>query len=377
MKLLFFIDSLMAGGKERRLTELIKALSSKEEFEISLIVMNSEIHYKGILDLNITINYLIRKTKKDFSVFEKLYRICKSYKPDIIHCWDAMTAIYAIPVCKLLGIKLVNGLVVDTPIKKNVLNKKWLWAKLTFPFSDIIVGNSKAGLTAYKVPKNKSYLIYNGFDFKRVENLTEPLEIRHKLEIKTTFIVGMVAAFSKYKDYKTYFKAAEKVLGKNRDVTFVAIGANTDSGESKKLIDSEYKSCIRLIGRKLDIESYINAMDICVLATFTEGISNSVVEYMALGKPVIATLGGGTAEIVKDSITGFLINQGDSDKLAQNMEILLKNNEVRKKMGAEGQARIHQDFSIKAMIRAYTNCYNHVLNNNNVEIPQLTTKKNS
>ena len=52
-------------------------------------------------------------------------------------------------------------------------------------------------------------------------------------------------------------------------------------------------------------------MDICLLSTFTEGISNSIMEYMALGKPVIATDGGGTKEIVDDGETGFLIGQSD------------------------------------------------------------------
>ena len=78
-----------------------------------------------------------------------------------------MTAVYAIPACKLLNIKLINGMVVDTPVKKNILNKNWLRARLTFPFSDLIIGNSKAGLIAYKAPTKKSRCIYNGMDFER------------------------------------------------------------------------------------------------------------------------------------------------------------------------------------------------------------------
>ena len=63
-----------------------------------------------------------------------------------------MTLVYSIPACRLLKIKLINGMVVDTPVKPNLLNKRWLRAQLTFPFSNIIIGNSKAGLAAYQCP---------------------------------------------------------------------------------------------------------------------------------------------------------------------------------------------------------------------------------
>jgi glycosyltransferase involved in cell wall biosynthesis len=61
---------------------------------------------------------------------------------------------------------------------------------------------------------------------------------------------------------------------------------------------------------------------IFVLSTFSEGISNSVLEYMALGKPVIATSGGGTGELVLDNTTGYLIRQSDPEELAEKMELL-------------------------------------------------------
>ena len=118
----------------------------------------------------------------------------------------------------------------------------------------------------------------------------------------------MVATFSGLKDYKTYYKAADIVLRKRNDVTFLAIGSYTDSLASQKLVCSQFRDHFRLLGKKSGIESIINTIDICVLATFTEGISNSIMEYMALGKPVIASAGGGTNEILEDKKTGFLLS---------------------------------------------------------------------
>src|SRR5450631_1026972 len=119
MRILFFIDSLTSGGKERRLVELMKGLRLKSNIEFELVVMSNELHYKEVFDLDIKIHYHIRTTKKDIAIFNKFYKICKNYKPDFVHCWDSMTAVIAVPACKLLNIKLVNGMVVDTPVKRN------------------------------------------------------------------------------------------------------------------------------------------------------------------------------------------------------------------------------------------------------------------
>lgn len=268
MKIIFFIDSFPAGGKERRLVELMKGLRIKQDIELELVIMTRDVHYKEIFDLGINIHFVIRKTKKDISVFSQFYRICKNFRPDIVHCWDSMTAVYLVPVVKLLRIKLVNGMVADTPKQQNIRNKTWLRGKLTFPFSNIIIGNSLAGLAAYRAPAKKAVCIYNGFDFKRMENLTSPENIRRDLGVQTTFIVGMVASFSVYKDYKTYYSAAELLLKKRKDITFLAIGDYTDSADSKNLIHSEYAEYFRLLGRRSGVESFVNTMDVCVLATF-------------------------------------------------------------------------------------------------------------
>ncbi|MEO9146707.1 MAG: glycosyltransferase [Ginsengibacter sp.] len=364
MKVLFFISSLRAGGKERRFTELLKALKLSSDIDFEIVLMSKEVHYEEILSLNTKIHYLIRKKKKDLFLFHKFYNICKKYKPDMVHCWDSMTAIYSVPACKLLKINLINGMVIDTPTKCNIFNKYWLRAKLTFPFSNIIIGNSKAGLTAYKAPINKSSLIYNGFNFQRTNNLIKEEIIRKELKINTRFVIGMVATFSTYKDYKTYFEAAQLILTHRDDITFLAIGSETDSALSKKLIDSQFMNHFRLLGIRSNIESYINVMDICVLSTFTEGISNSILEYMALSKPVIATLGGGTNEIVEDLKTGILISPKNPNMLEEKIKFLLNDDQLRLKMGINGNKRINDFFSISSMTNKYINIYKSLLKAN-------------
>lgn len=363
MKILFFIDSLRSGGKERRLTELIKVLVKQESIEFEVVVMSEELHYKEILDLGIRIHYLIRKRKKDISVFAKFYNLCKSYKPDIVHCWDSMTAIYSIPACKILRIKLINGQITDTLGELSISNKPRLRSLITFPVSDLIIGNSKKGLEIYKAPVNKSVCIYNGFNFDRTGNIKSEETIRKQLKINTKYLIGMVASFSENKDYATYFKAAQMILAKRNDITFLAIGDKTDSESCGSLINENLKANIRLLGPRSDVESLVNAMDICVLSTFTEGISNSILEYMALGKPVIATNGGGTNEIMQDNLSGFLISQSNPTELAEKAEMLLNDTEMRIRMGKYGFDRIHEKFSIDAMVSQYIVEYQKLLIN--------------
>ena len=349
----------------------MKALKSMPDISFELVLMHKDIHYKEVLDLGIDVHFILRKTKKDPVALLKLFKHCKKYKPDIMHCWDSMTAVYSVPVCKILNITLVNGMITNSLTRQSIFDSYWFRAKLTFPFSDYIVGNSYAGLKSYRAPEKRSMVIYNGFDFKRINGIIPEDIIRAQLEIHTKYLIGMVASFSENKDYRTYFSAACSILNKRKDITFLAIGNDTDSADSKGLIKDEYVEHFRLLGRKSGIESYINAMDICILSTYTEGISNSIMEYMAMEKPVIATNGGGTNEIIVDNVTGFLINHSDPEELAGKIEILLSDDDLRKKMGMAGKKKVMTGFSIELMINKYCDLYRSLLSNHSY----ITRKK--
>lgn len=371
MKILFFIDSLLSGGKERRLTELMKALNLIPDIEFALVIMNNEIHYKEVLNLNITLHFLIRKTKKDLSVFPKFYNICKNYQPDIVHCWNDMTAVIAVPACKLLHIKLVNGMVADTPVKQNILNKSWLRAKLTFPFSDKIIGNSAAGLSGYGASVKKSSCIYNGMDFNRFNNLKDPDILRKEIfgnNNKPNFIVGMVAAFEPRKDYKTLIKAAISLLDKNSSLGFVLVGSGTDFIEVKNSVPSKFHKKIIFLGKRSNVEEIVNSFDVGVLLSNSkvhgEGISNSIIEYMALGKPVIATRGGGTNEVVLDEQNGYLIAPNDPKELEHCIEKLVESKELRTRLGSNAYEMAHQKFDLKIMTENYISVYQKLFQEN-------------
>lgn len=368
MKILLFIDSLKAGGKERRCVELLKGLNKSPDINFEIVVMDEDIHYKEVFALNTKIHYLVRRTKKDISVFRKFYNICKEYRPDIVHCWNDMTAAISVPACKLLHIKLVNGMVTDTPVKKNFQDKVWIRAQLTFPFSDKIIGNSMAGLSGYGAPPKKSSCIYNGMDLNRFENLKDAICLSKEIfgdDTHNLFIVGMVAAFEERKDYETLIKAAKTLLPINDCLRFVLVGDGNDFNKIKNSIPAEFDNKIIFLGRRSDVESILNLFDIGVLLTNSkvhgEGISNSIIEYMASGKPVIATYGGGTGEIVIPGQNGFLINSGDDTQLTQYIQDLINDKALRVRLGKASREMAHAKFDLKIMTENYISMYHQVL----------------
>lgn len=370
MRILMINDSLRRGGRERRMIELLKGLTEQSDLAIELAFFDVEIAYPEINELGIPIHILERKPKKDPTVFYRFYKLCKRFTPDIIHSWGTMASIYAIPASKILGIKLINGNITDAPAGLNIFDSRYFRAKLTFPFSDIVLGNSFAGLEAYRAPRSKSRCIHNGFDFKRIKNLEDPESVRSRLGIKPGKVVGMVGAFHQRKDYKTFIQAATLLLESGQEVNFIAIGDGPEWSRCKASIKSIFPDRILLTGQMDQIESVVNIFDIGVLATNSavhgEGISNSIVEYMAFGKPVVATTGGGTPEVVKDGETGLLVPPASPKALAKKIQYLLDHPETAKSMGEKGKDRVNQEFSLERMTYEFLKLYQIVLGNNKI-----------
>jgi glycosyltransferase involved in cell wall biosynthesis len=277
-----------------------------------------------------------------------------------------MTATYAAPVAKVRGLKFINNMVADALHNLHTFHPSWVRARLTFPLSDYIVGNSRAGLAVYRAPAGRSGCIYNGFDESRVRRVLDGATVRRNLGISTPKLVGMVANFSHFKDYHTYLLAAQKVLGGRDDVTFVSVGGGPSLESSKALIQERFRDRVRFLGWQSDVESIVSALDIGALATFSEGISNSILEYMGFAKPVVATAGGGTAEIVVDGETGLLVGVRDVGQFAAALEMLLNDPEKAVAMGERGRRRVHEVFSIKAMAERYLEVYRSVLDGRKV-----------
>lgn len=357
LKIVHIIDCLQVGGKERQLIELVKGLSTSENVKVLVIVLCKNNYYKGLDNLDIEVLLLDRKTKNDPLMFIRLFRIFKSFKPQIVHSWNLMCSVFVVPACKILNIPLVNGVIRNAPAELEKYNKEWLKIKLTFPFSKIILANSKAGLKSFNVDEKKGRYIYNGFDENRVLGLTDSNIIRTRFSIKSEYIVGMVARFHELKDFKTYILAAQSIIKQRDDITFLAIGAGPTLKECEAMVQDYEKTNIRFLGDQENVESLINIFDIGVLCTYTEGISNSIMEYMACSKPTIANAGGGTGELVINGKTGFLTTTGDIVDLIDKILYLIDNKNIAQEMGNLARERLASKFSLKNMTDLHLELY--------------------
>ena len=364
MKILTVIDSFHTGGKERRLIELLKGLT-RANIECELIVLSKVVTYPELYDLDIKIHFVERRFKKDPFIFGKLYSLIKQANPDLIQSWSSMMSIYTLPLAKLLRIPFINAIIVDAPHHVRPFSQSWLRTKLTFPYSDAVVANSHAGKQSYHAPANKSFVIHNGFDFKRADKVVPPAKIKEALGIATDKVVGMVGKFQPRKDYHTYLKAAIRLVAQRSDVTFLAIGDGDLLDDCRRLVPENCSERVMFTGRREDVESLVNIFDIGVLMTnhrvHGEGISNALMEYMVMGKPVIATAGGGTAELVLDNEVGYIISPGDDKALVKKLNLLLDNTALARQLGENGRQRIRQYFNLKRMTDEYIQLYQRFL----------------
>jgi glycosyltransferase involved in cell wall biosynthesis len=364
MKILMIADNLGKGGKERRLVELLRFFD-RMPIKIALIILKDEIAYPNIYNfVNTELIVIKRKIKKDPTVFLSILKICSEFNPDIIHCWGSMPSVYALPSKIFFRKPLINAMIADAKCDKT----EKVRASITFPLSTVILSNSKAGLIAYCAPERKARVIHNGFNYDRLQNVLPEDEIKMKYQITTRFVVGMIAAFYPRKDFETYLAVADQISAERDDVTFLAIG----DGILRPKYERAYKDNGKIVftGNVNHVESLIQILDVGVLMSNSqyhlEGISNSILETMAFGKPVIASRGGGTDEIIADGKNGLLIDPFSSFQLKDGIQKLLNNDSLRIQLGCSAKEQIQKNFSIDSMCIKTYELYKAILNHESI-----------
>ena len=360
MRAVHVIDNLNSGGKERQCVELLKGLSIYGDLTYQLVVLSAGAFYGEAHSLgNVRVAHLARRFRQDLSIVGRLTRLCRDFGPDIVVAYDSMSAVLAAPVARVVRARFVNAMIQNAP--RRLSWKVWTRRHLSFALSDVIVANSQAGLAAYRAPAVRARVIRNGYDFGRLRQLREPRKVRAELGLGDRCVVGMVANFSPTKDQPTFIRAAETILATRRDVAFVMVGDGATRAACEQRLTPAHRDRILFPGARMDIESVVNVFDVGVLATFTEGISNSIMEYMALGKAVVATRGGGTPEIVRDGETGWLVDERDPSGLAERISGLLADQELRRRMGCAGHERVATEFTLERLAGAHRSLYDELV----------------
>lgn len=362
MKILFFIDHIGGGGRERRMAQLVLVLDQIADVKMMTVTSTSKVDYTEVLDSSMEIQTVTEPSHiKRIKCYDD---IIKKFKPDIIHLWSE-TSLYCIvlPIlAKKYGCKFIVGFVADgRPLLVHPFIQR-LCIRFAFHYSNAIVSNSKAGLTAKDISNEKSYVIYNGFDKKRLKNI-DIKEKRSSLGIASKRLVTMCARVDPAKDWDMFIGLAEACLDDN--IFFLAVGGGKSLDYYINEVERRRLNNIKFIGRRSDVMEIISATDVSVLFTNTtlhkEGVSNSIMESMAAGIPVIATDGGGTPEIITNGENGFVITPGDLIMAKKQLNALLMNDSLRYKMGFNAKETIENYFSLEKMGREYLALYQNLL----------------
>jgi len=356
MRVLYYTDSLRIGGKERQLVELLKGLKQRDSMDVLLVCMDrGEFYEPDVKALSVPMAYLFRRSRWDPRVLRGFYRLVREFKPDVIHTNSMMSSGYALPVAKWLGVPLINGSIRNCFEPRSPRMK---FERLLLSWSDFRIANSAAGLQSrgFSPDSAKNFVIHNGFDLARVQRIENQLAASGEGDGSGHPQVGMVAEFRPDKDFKTFLQAALRLASSRPEVNFVTVG-DGETLQTMKEMAAGAGDRIRFLGRQKEVEKFIHSFSIGVLATYTEGISNSIMEYMAMAKPVVATDCGGSRELVLDGETGFLVPPQDPGALADRIAYLVDNPEEARRMGQAGQKHIAEHFSLKIMVDKTVDIY--------------------
>lgn len=367
MKILMVINTLQKGGKERRMLELIKGLKRHDQsFEIFLVSLSDVVDYPYVYDLPIRFEIIAKKSEgKDLGLILKLRRIIHQFKPDVIHSWDSTVSQYLLVANAFYNRPMIHSIIYDASANKSAFNRGlYKRVRMISRFARVVVANSYAGIRSYQAPESKTVCIHNGIDLNRFTHLKPAAEVEQDVlggPKGSRFVSVMVAQFEIRKDYDTLIAGAVRLCSQSKDYIFLLIGHGTMLEEKKALVPESLRDQIRFLGSRQDIESILQIADLGLLLTNSddhgEGISNSIVEYMASGKPVVATRGGGTDEIVIDGENGFLVDPKNAGQLVASIEKLRSQPELAKTFGQNGRAWIEKEFNIEKMTEAFIGLY--------------------
>ncbi|MDF1582284.1 MAG: TIGR03088 family PEP-CTERM/XrtA system glycosyltransferase [Methyloprofundus sp.] len=363
------IFRLGIGGLENGLINLINNMPTDQYRHMIICLKGSTEFRERLKRKDVQIIDLQKKDGQDWRSFIRLYRILKQHKVDIIHTRNLAAIEYQVPAF-LAGVKLrvhsEHGWDTFDPEGNN--KKYQCLRRLLSPLIKVFIPLS-LHLQDYlvekvKIPKSKIKRICNGVDIKKFY----PTTVRSDLfdcplpfDEKNVYI-GTVGRMHGVKDQITLVtafillvQAHQELIGQ---VYLILIGDGPLRQEAMALLAKhQLLQTAWLPGEREDIADIMRSLDIFVLPSQAEGISNTILEAMATGLPVIATAVGGNSELVMPSETGLLVPPSDPEAMSEAMLSLLIDKDKRQKLSENSYQRVLDHFSIQAMVTKYTEVY--------------------
>jgi sugar transferase (PEP-CTERM/EpsH1 system associated) len=199
--------------------------------------------------------------------------------------------------------------------------------------------------------------IYNGVDIEKYRPGNGRTQIRAELGFAADIpLIGVVGRLDPIKDHSTLLRAFEAVRTIRPEARLFVVG----DGPERKRLEGQAGEGVIFLGNRSDASEILRALDMFVLPSLNEGISNTILEAMATGIPVVATRVGGNPELVEDGRTGTLVESGDFQSMASAFLRYFENPDLRARHGKAGRDRVIKEFGIQKMVRTYESVYRRV-----------------
>jgi glycosyltransferase involved in cell wall biosynthesis len=336
--------------------DLLKEIINKG-YEVIVTGPNEEcidkIKELGVRFVRIPLNKNGLSAIADIKYMLSLRTLLKEEKPDITLGYTIKPVIYGAIAAKLAGVKNINSMVTGVGY---VFTAKTLKAKVIrtivsilyrigFKCANTVIFQNQDDLKEFvecKLLKREKCKLVNGSGVNMQKFEPAPLP-----EIITFFMLSRVMHS---KGIREYLEAAKEVKGKYPEVRFMLLGAVENIQDSLRMEDLRPyidNGIIDYYGETDDVASYYRQCSVYVLPSYREGTPRTVLEAMAMGRPIITTDAPGCRETVVDGVNGFLVPIKDSVALVEKMEWFITNQNKIKKMGQVSYNLCREKFDIK------------------------------
>jgi glycosyltransferase involved in cell wall biosynthesis len=372
-KVLQLIDSFNQGGTERQAVQLTRLLHESDRFEIHvaclvkqgpLLAEVERLNLGDIPDYPLTSFY----DRNAVAQLRRFTRFLREREIDLVHAHDFYTNIFGMSAARLARtpVRIASRRETDgirTPAQR------WV-ERRAYNLAHALVANAEAvrrQVIAEGIAAEKIHTVYNGLDVERLTpRLTrdEALALFNLPRTKGRRFVTIVANMRHVmKDQQTFLRAARRVRESVAEAAFILAGEGEQAESLQKLAnDLGLGQDTFFIGRCAQVAELLSLSDICVLSSCgVEGFSNSIIEYMAVGRPVVATDIGGAREQVVEGETGYIVQPGDDEGMAAHIISLLRDPERARSMGARGRLVVQQKFSCAAQLERTEKLYERLL----------------
>lgn len=207
-------------------------------------------------------------------------------------------------------------------------------------------------------PREKMFVVPSGIDTGRFSPFSSG-GFKTRLGIpEDRLVIGTVTRQRIRKGVEEFLRAVAELWRSDSRIHGLIVGEVEEAGELAALVQElGMRDNLTLAGRRQDMPEVYSAMDIYVLSSHDEGMSNALLEAMAMERPVVATNVGGTGEVVEHGSTGILVPPRDWQALASALRGMIAQPELWREFGRRGRTKVEQCFSAAAMVRQIERVY--------------------